>query len=82
MYPAVDKRMDILSKDLPLAEKSENVRTNAVKHSDIAEYIYSLKEKITAELQLHSDQGFQYTSHGYYRIIKSNAFNVKKGKSL
>ena len=24
------------------------------------------KEKVTAELQLHSDQGFQYTSHGYF----------------
>ena len=22
-------------------------------------------------LQLHSDQGFQYTSHGYYRLTKS-----------
>jgi transposase InsO family protein len=29
------------------------------------------KEKVTAELQLHSDQGFQYTSHGYYRLTKS-----------
>lgn len=28
------------------------------------------KEKITAELQLHSDQGFQYTSHQYYRLTK------------
>ena len=29
------------------------------------------REKVTAELQLHSDQGFQYTSHGYYRLIQS-----------
>ena len=29
------------------------------------------KEKVTAELQLHSDQGFQYTSHGYYCLTKS-----------
>ena len=29
------------------------------------------KEKVTAELQLHSDQGFQYTSHGYYRLTES-----------
>ena len=29
------------------------------------------KEKVTAELQLHSDQGFQYTSHGYYRLTQS-----------
>ena len=29
------------------------------------------KEKVTAELQLHSDQGFQYTSHGYFMLTKS-----------
>lgn len=29
------------------------------------------KEKATAELQLHSDQGFQYTSHGYFKLTKS-----------
>ena len=29
------------------------------------------KEKVTAELQLHSDQGFQYTSHAYYSLTKS-----------
>ena len=29
------------------------------------------KEKVTAELQLHSDQGFQYTSHGYYNLTQS-----------
>ena len=29
------------------------------------------KEKITAELQLHSDQGFQYTSHAYYKLTKA-----------
>ena len=29
------------------------------------------KEKVTAELQLHSDQGFQYTSHGYFKLTKS-----------
>ena len=28
------------------------------------------KEKVTAELQLHSDQGFQYTSHGYFKLTK------------
>lgn len=28
------------------------------------------KEKVTRELQLHSDQGFQYTSHGYFNLIK------------
>ena len=29
------------------------------------------KEKITAELQLHSDQGFQYTSPAYFNLTKS-----------
>ena len=29
------------------------------------------KEKVTAELQLHSDQGFQYTSQAYFRLIQS-----------
>ena len=33
------------------------------------------KEKVTAELQLHSDQGFQYTSHGYFiRRHRNNTF--------
>lgn len=29
------------------------------------------KEKITAELQLHSDQGFQYTSQAYFNLTQS-----------
>ena len=29
------------------------------------------KEKVTAELQLHSDQGFQYTAQAYYSLTKS-----------
>ena len=29
------------------------------------------KEKITAEVQLHSDQGFQYTSHAYFNLTQS-----------
>ena len=28
------------------------------------------KEKVTAELQLHSDQGFQYTSQAYFNLTK------------
>jgi len=27
-------------------------------------------EKVTTELQLHSDQGFQYTSHAYFNLTK------------
>ena len=29
------------------------------------------KKKITAELQLHSDQGFQYTSEAYFKLTQS-----------
>ena len=29
------------------------------------------KEKVTEELQLHSDQSFQYTSHGYFKLTQS-----------
>jgi transposase InsO family protein len=29
------------------------------------------KEKVTAELQLHSDQGFQYTSSAYFNLTQS-----------
>ena len=28
------------------------------------------KEKVTAEVQLHSDQGFQYTSQAYFKLIQ------------
>ena len=28
------------------------------------------KEKVTAELQLHSDQGFQYTSYAYFKLTQ------------
>ncbi len=37
------------------------------------------KEKVTAELQLHSDQGFQYTSHGYFKLIQS--YNITPSMS-
>lgn len=37
------------------------------------------KEKVTAELQLHSDQGFQYTSKQYYRLTKS--YNITPSMS-
>ena len=29
------------------------------------------KEEVTAEVQLHSDQGFQYTSHSYFKLTQS-----------
>lgn len=37
------------------------------------------KEKVTKELQLHSDQGFQYTSQAYYRLTKS--YNITPSMS-
>ena len=29
------------------------------------------KEKVAAEMQLHSDQGFQYTSQAYFKLTQS-----------
>lgn len=37
------------------------------------------QEKITAKLQLHSDQGFQYTSHSYFNLTKS--YNITPSMS-
>ena len=37
------------------------------------------KEKVTAELQLHSDQGFQYTSHQYFKLTKE--YNITPSMS-
>ena len=37
------------------------------------------KEKVTTELQLHSDQGFQYTSHAYFKLTQS--YNITPSMS-
>ena len=37
----------------------------------VYETVKAAKREVTAELQLHSDQGFQYTSDGYFKLIKS-----------
>lgn len=37
------------------------------------------REKVTVELQLHSDQGFQYTSNQYYRLTQS--YNITRSMS-
>jgi len=37
------------------------------------------KEKVTAELQLHSDQGFQYTSQAYFKLTQS--YNITPSMS-
>ena len=38
------------------------------------------KEKVTAELQLHNDQGFQYTSNQYYRLTKSYGIKLSMSR--
>ena len=38
-----------------------------------------LKEKVTAELHLHSDQGFQYTSQAYFKLTQS--YNITPSMS-
>lgn len=43
------------------------------------------KEKVTADLQLHGDQGFQYTSYAYFNMTTSsqhNTVNVNTQKSI
>ena len=37
------------------------------------------KEKVTGEMQLHSDQGFQYTSQEYFNLTTS--YNIKQSMS-
>ena len=44
-------------------EQTVNLVLNTIK-------VAKQREKVTAELQLHSDQGFQYTSHGYFNLTK------------
>ncbi len=41
------------------------------------------KEKVAGELQLHSDQGFQYTSQAYFNLtLRHKTVNVKTRKSI
>ena len=37
----------------------------------VYETVKAAKREATAELQLHSDQGFQYTSEGYFKLTQS-----------
>ena len=37
----------------------------------VFETVKAAKREVTAELQLHSDQGFQYTSEGYFKLTQS-----------
>ena len=43
------------------------------------DYVVREEEKVTAELQLHSDQGFQYTSQAYFNLTKS--YNITPSMS-
>ena len=45
------------------SEQSSNLVLNTIKAA-------RRKEKVTAELQLHSDQGFQYTSQAYFKLTQ------------
>ena len=45
----------------------------------VFETIRSAKKEITAELQLHSDQGFQYTSQAYFKLMQS--YNITPSMS-
>lgn len=38
------------------------------------------KEKVTAELQLHSDQGFQYTSGAYHKLTKEYGITISMSR--
>ena len=53
-------------------EQTINLVTETIKAAKI-------KEKVTAELQLHSDQGFQYTSQAYYCLTQS--YNITPSMS-
>ncbi len=44
-------------------EQTTNLVLNTIKKA-------KENEAVTAELHLHSDQGFQYTSHGYFNLTK------------
>ena len=44
-------------------EQTTNLVLNTIKEA-------KENEAVTAELHLHSDQGFQYTSHGYFNLTK------------
>ena len=44
-------------------EQTVNLVLNTIRDAKV-------KEKVTTELQLHSDQGFQYTSTGYFNLTK------------
>lgn len=47
----------------------------------------SIKKKVAAELQLRSDQGFQYTTQAYFNLTKEygmaeNSFGILKAERI
>jgi len=53
-------------------EQNVNLVLNTIKEA-------KKREKVTAELQLHSDQGFQYTSNQYFNLTKE--YNITPSMS-
>lgn len=40
------------------------------------------KKRVAAELQLHSDQSFQYTSHGYFKLSRSCGITLSMSRKV
>ena len=55
------------------------LREEGLSQREIGERLGFRKEKITAEVQLHSDQGFQYTSQAYFKLTQS--YNITPSMS-
>ena len=55
------------------------LREEGLSQREIGERLGFRKEKITAEVQLHSDQGFQYTSQAYFKLTQS--YKIKPSMS-
>ena len=55
------------------------LREEGLSQREIGERLGFRKEKITAEVQLHSDQGFQYTSQAYFKLTQS--YNIMPSMS-
>ena len=53
-----------------VAYKTGNQQTVNLVLDTIHLAMKSIKQKVAAELQLHSDQGFQYTSQAYFNLTK------------
>ena len=54
-------------------EQNMNLVLNTIKEA-------KKKEKVTAELQFHSDQGFQYTSTAYFKLTQSYGITLSMSR--